>query len=251
MYRSVILDFLSMNRTQLNKFKFKQATISLLGRFNQKDISSLLLRADEIITYHVNEPRIYEKIYSFETFSQTICDMVVFTKQQIYLTKEQLTTINDPFYLKDIKLIDFNSIVLIPIIKNEDVLGTIIFYFDDFAKDFKCKQSDLLKLFNNLQEYQSNLYESQISNLLLDNEEFIKVVYPKNQSKCYIDNILKHKFHLKSNIIDLNEKSLSKRIEKEINSKKYHYVSNDIFDIYYINKYDYQQNNENFSLKSF
>ena len=102
MHRSVILDFLAMNRIQLNKYKFKQATISLLGRFNQKEITSLVLRPDEVVTYHVSEPRIYEKTYSFDVFSETICDMIVFTKQMIYLKKEELTSIKDPYYLKDI-----------------------------------------------------------------------------------------------------------------------------------------------------
>lgn len=81
MHRPVILDFLSTYRLQLNMHKFKFATISLMGRFNLKEVSNLVLRADEIQTYHVNEPRIYEKSYSFELFSKTICDMCVYTKE--------------------------------------------------------------------------------------------------------------------------------------------------------------------------
>lgn len=239
MHRSVILDFLAMNRIQLNKYNFKQATISLLGRFNQKEITSLVLRPDEVVTYHVNEPRIYEKTYSFDVFSETICDMIVFTKQMIYLKKEELTSIKDPYYLKDIRLLDFYSCMLVPIIKKEDVVGTIIFYFDDDAKGFKPKNSDLNKLYESLQDVSSSLYENEIYSKINENEDYIKIIFLKNDNKCFIDNQIKNRFHLKSNLVDLNNKVLKNKIFKEISSKKYRHVKSCTFDIYYISKFDY------------
>lgn len=248
MHRSVILDFLAMNRIQLNKYKFKQATISLLGRFNQKEITSLILRADEVVTYHVKEPRIYEKSYSFEIFSETICDMVVFTNQKIYLKKEEMSSIKDPFYLKDIKQLDFYSCVLVPITKNEDVVGTIIFYFGDDAKDFTCKQSDLNKLYESLQSSSSNVYEKMISTSISENENYIKIVILKNTNKCFIDNPIKNRYHLKTNVIDLSDKTLKNKINKEINNHKYRFISNEKFDIYYISKFDYHNPNQSFNV---
>ena len=141
MSRSVILDFLSFYRSELNKNKFKMATISLMGRFNIKEVSNLLLRADEVVTFHVNEPRIYEKTYSFEVFANTIADMIIYTKERIILKKEELTSINDPFYLKDITKIEFKSVLLCPIIKNDEVVGTIILYFDEYVKNMNLKQT--------------------------------------------------------------------------------------------------------------
>lgn len=248
MHRSVILDFLSIYRQQLNKYSFKQATISLMGRLNLKEVSSLLLRGDEVVTYHVNEPRIYEKTYSFEVFANTICDMVMFTKSEVYLTKNELSSVIDPFYLKDIQNIDFVSLKIFPIYKKEEIVGTVIFYFDQEAKAFKCKESDLLKLFNQLQEGFNLPFDNEVNNAIIQSEDFIKMVYFNKESKCYIDNFLKNKFHLKSNVINLDEDVLKKKLESEIKNKKYRFVKTDNFDIYYINKYDYKQANYNFDL---
>lgn len=248
MHRSVILDFLSIYRSQLNKYSFKQATISLMGRLNLKEISSLLLRADEVITYHVNEPRIYEKTYSFEVFSNTICDMVMYTNKEVYLTKNDLSNVIDPFYLKDITNIDFISLKIFPIFRKDEIVGTVIFYFNQDAKDFKCKDTDLLKLFNQLQDSFNIPFDNLVNNAIINSEDFIKMVYFNKESKCYIDNFLKNKFHLKTNLLDLSDDTLKKKLESEIKNKKYRFTKTDNFDIYYINKFDYKQANYNFDL---
>lgn len=248
MHRNVILDFLSIYRQQLNKYSFKQATISLMGRLNLKNVSSLILRADEVITYHVNEPRIYEKTYSFETFSHTICDMVVFTKTEVYLKKNDLSSVKDPFYLKDIKNIDFVSLKIFPIYLKEEIVGTIIFYFDKEAQDFKCKNTDLTKLFERLQESFNLPYERLVDESILNGEDFIKMIFLKNKNLCYVDSFLKNKFHLKNYVVDLTDETLKKKLLNETKHKKYRLVANDIFDIYYINKYDYKSITSNFDL---
>ncbi len=248
MYRNVILDFLSTYRPQLNKYSFKQATISLMGRLNLKEISSLMLRADEVITYHVNEPRIYEKNYSFEVFSHTICDMAVFTKKEIYLNKNDISGVIDPFYLKDIQNIDFVSLKMYPIIVKDEVVGTIIFYFDDLAKEFNCKNNDLVKLFDKLQNAFNEPYEHFVNNQIIDAEEYIKMVYFSKKNLCYIDNFLKNKFHLKTNLIDLSNEELKKKLEKETKNKKYRFTKSDNFEIYYISKFDYRINDNSFDL---
>lgn len=248
MHRSVILDFLSIYRQQLNKYSFKQATISLLGRLNLKEISSLILRADEIVTYHVNEPRVYEKTYSFDVFSNTICDMVFYTKSEVFLTKNELSSVLDPYYLKDIQLIEFESLKIFPIFKDEEIVGTVVFYFDDDAKSFTCKKSDLLKLFNKLQESFNNKYDDLVNNAIVNSEDYIKLVYYKKGSQCYIDNFLKNKFHIKTNLVDLNDTQLKKKLDNEVKNKKYRYTSTSEFDIYYINKFDYAQKSFKFDL---
>lgn len=242
MHRPVILDFLSTYRLQLNMHKFKFATISLMGRFNLKEVSNLVLRADEIQTYHVNEPRIYEKSYSFELFSKTICDMCVYTKDVICLKKENVSNILDPFYLKDISKLDFVSLCMFPIIKNEEVVGTVIFYFDSTVNDFSCKQSDLVKLFDNLQTVMGLNIENSVKNAIYDSEEFIKIIYLKDESKCYIDSYLKNKFHQKSYILDLSDNFLKRKLDREIKNNKYRKTLTKDFIIYYANKYEYQNN---------
>ena len=236
MHRPVILDFLSTYRLQLNMHKFKFATISLMGRFNLKEVSNLVLRADEIQTYHVNEPRIYEKSYSFELFSKTICDMCVYTKDVICLKKEDVSNILDPFYLKDISKLDFVSLCMFPIIKNEEVVGTVIFYFDSTVNDFSCKQSDLVKLFDNLQTVMGLNIENSVKNAIYDSEEFIKIIYLKDESKCYIDSYLKNKFHQKKYILDLSDNFLKRKLDREIKNNKYRKTLTKDFIIYYANK---------------
>ena len=61
----------------------------------------------------------------------------------------------------------------------------------------------------------------------------------KDNNKCFIDNQIKNRFHLKSNLIDLDNKVLKNKIFKEISSKKYRHVKSCTFDIYYISKFDY------------
>lgn len=241
MYRNVILEFLSTYREKLNNYRYKQMTISLMGRFGISDISSLILRPDEILTYHVKEPRIYEKNYSFETFSETICDMAVYSKEKVYLTKDNFTSsINDPFYLKDIRNQDFESIVLYPIIKNDEVIGTVIIYFDTDASKFQIKNNDLVKLFDSLQSSQGISINKKIDENILLNEEFIKIVMLKNTNKCYIDNYLKNKFHLKSNTISLSDSKIRSKINKETKNKRYRNIELEDYDVYYISKFDYK-----------
>ena len=248
MHRNVILDFLSIYRQQLNTYSFKQASISLMGRLNLKEISSLMLRADEVITYHVNEPRIYEKTYSFEVFAQTICDMAVFTKSEIYLNKNDISSVTDPFYLKDIRNIDFVSLKIYPIIIKDEVVGTIIFYFNDHAKEFKCKNNDLVKLFENLQNTFNEPYDKIVNDSIVNAEEYNRLVYFKEKNLCYIDNFLKNKFHLKTNIVDLSNLEMKNKLERETKNKKYRFTKSDNFDIYYISKYDYKYDDNNFDL---
>lgn len=248
MHRNVILDFLSIYRQQLNKYSFKQATISLMGRLNLKDVSSLLLRNDEVITYHISEPRIYEKTYSFEVFQDTICDMVVYTKSEVFLKKSELSSVKDPFYLKDIQNIDFVSLKIFPIYLKEDIVGTIIFYFDDDASNFKCKNNDLTKLFDKLQESFNKPYLEMIDKSILESEDFIKLIFLKNKNLCYVDSFLKNKFHFKAYTVDLKDESLKKKLLNETKQKRYRFVTNDIFDIYYINKYDYKSTTSSLDL---
>ena len=180
MYRNVILEFLSLYREQLNSYRYKQMTISLLGRFEISDISSLVLRPDEVLTYHIKEPRIYEKSYSFETFSKTIGDMIVYSKEKVFLSKNDITSsIEDPFYLKDIRNIPFQSIVMFPILKKEEVVGTIIFYFEEDASKFNIKNSDLVKLFDALQSSQGKNINHDINEMILENEDYSKIVLLK------------------------------------------------------------------------
>lgn len=241
MYRNVILEFLSLYREQLNSYRYKQMTISLLGRFEISDISSLVLRPDEVLTYHIKEPRIYEKSYSFETFSKTIGDMIVYSKEKVFLSKNDITSsIDDPFYLKDIRNIPFQSIVMFPILKKEEVVGTIIFYFEDIASKFNIKNSDLVKLFDALQSSQGKNINHDINEMILENEDYSKIVLLKNTNKCYVDNNLKSKFHFKNNLISLSDSKIKSRINKEIKNKRYHHIELRDFDVYYISKYDYK-----------
>ena len=47
--------------------------------------------------------------------------------------------------------------------EDEEIVGTVVFYFDDDAKSFTCKKSDLLKLFNKLQESFNNKYDVDVN----------------------------------------------------------------------------------------
>lgn len=249
MYRNVILEFLALYKEQLNKFEYKQLTISLMGRFEISDISSLVLRPDQVLTYHVKEPRIYEKEISFEKFSETIMDMTVYSKEKVHLLKENISScINDPFYLKDIRNQNFYSISLFPIIKKDEVVGSIIVYFNKDASSFSFKNSDLIHLFDALQSSQGNYFNLLINESIIKNEEFIKIVFLTNSFKCYIDDFLKQKFYLKTNKLLLNDIKLKSKINKEIKNKRYRHIHVNDFDVYYISKYDYNISSNEFDI---
>ena len=82
------------------------------------------------------------------------------------------------------------------------------------------KNNDLVKLFDKLQNAFNEPYEHFVNNQIINAEEYIKMVYFSKKNLCYIDNFLKNKFHLKTNLIDLSNEELKKKLEKETKNKK-------------------------------
>lgn len=235
MHRSLILDFLSKKRDQLNNFKFSHLSICMFGRLNHNDLSRLFLKSDEVIVYQVKEPRIYEKTYSLNNIEKTILDMVFFSKTKIYLRKEDFhEKMLDPYYLKDIREQNFVSMCLFPILKDEEVVGAMLFYFNDDAYEFSCSQNELEKVFCRLQDCFSLEIEREIDDAILKHENYQKIIFLKDYSKCFLDNRIKQKLRLNDNLINMNQNlSINKKINGEIRKNGYHQVEKERMNIYY------------------
>ena len=103
MYRSIILEFLSTNRTNLLENNYSQITLVLFP-YELKNIQKLENEISNVKVYHVKEPYTFLKEYDFSKLQNSIVEMVLEYKEIIKINKDDISfEISDPYYLKDIK----------------------------------------------------------------------------------------------------------------------------------------------------
>lgn len=234
MHRNIILDFLSSKHLELAACGYQQMTICQFGRVFPPSYLSLITKNDNVNVYHIKEPRIYQKEYSLETLTSTIIDMMFESKEMLILNYHDFSfTINDPFYLKDIRNLSFESLQIVPIIEEELLIGVIIIYYDKKNVKVEWKNNELVKLLNNLTSDECQMLENQIMNEI--NSKNAYAVMASNSETVYLNEPGRLAFKLAQNYYNLktnnSEISKIKRFMKHPLVKTFKYNN---LNVYYI-----------------
>ncbi len=234
MYRNVILEFLATKRKLLQNSSFFQMTICQIGTNYDDFLIKLINKEDLIHVYHVNEPRIYEKEYSFENLHNSIVMMVMELKQQVCFNYEALNfEMIDPFYLKDLKKINFKSLQAIPIFDNDEVCGVIILYYDSENQSLAFTNNELLKLLNELNLDKEKNIQNELAKAIINIDDYYIIAMSKDL--IYVNELVKQKLKITSSVLDRKTTSYIGRINNligQIGIKKIKYAN---LDVYYLN----------------
>lgn len=235
MYRNVILDFLSTKRKMLQNSSFLQMTICQIGT-NYDDLLIKLLNQEDLIRiYHINEPRIYEKEYSFEKLNNSIVTMVLELKQQVCFNYDSLNfELLDPFYLRDLKKINFKSLQAIPIFDNEDVCGVIILYFDTENQSLTFTNNELLKLFNELKLDKEKHIQNDLAKAINNIDDYYIIAMSKDL--IYVNDLVKQKLKITSKVLDRKTTTYIGRITNFISQIGIKKIKFENLDVYYLNQ---------------
>lgn len=235
MYRNVILDFLSTKRKQLNETSYLQVTFCQLGTKYDNMLTKLLNKEDLVKVYHVNEPRIYEKEYSFDYLVNSIVMMTIELKQEVCFNFESLNfELKDPYYLKDLRNINFKSLQALPVFEQDEVCGVVIVYFNEENQKVAFTNQELLKLFTNLNLDIEKGNQDRLENLITKYDDYYIVAM--NKDYFYLNNLTKEALKIKDNILVRSETSYIGRIMAFINQIGFNKTNYDNLNIYYLDK---------------
>lgn len=235
MYRNIILEFLSTKHLVLSENAYFQMTLCEIGcSYNESPIK-FVKKEDEINIYNIKEPRIYHKSYDYSHLESTIITMLMEIKNEITFNKSDLDfEMLDPYYLEDIRKIDFLSIQITPITKDDEIIGALIVYYNLENKKTKFTNNELVKLLNNLKNDRENDYLNSINDKIFkQNENYYLCIKGNN---VYLNELLQKKFKFSSKIVNLKDKDVHKKVYGFINKhgvKKFKYEE---LSVHYIEK---------------
>ena len=243
MYRSIILEFLSTNRSNLLENNYSQITLVLFP-YELKDIQKLNNDISNVKVYHIKEPYTFLKEYDFSKLQNTIIEMVLEYKETIKINKEDISfEIFDPYYLKDIKKQEFNSIELIPILSDNDLIAVSIIYSNNKNSSFNISNKKWNSLVSKLiSDEEKSIYEN-IEENIKNNEKWLYVV--KNNKKFFLNEELRKKHRFKNNIITEKEHDYYRlnKILQPMNK-----IVSDNKEIYYISNHLLKNENDNLEM---
>lgn len=233
MYRNIILEFLSTKHLELAKAESYQLTICALGHNYGDNLIKLTNNEDEISIYHIKEPRVYEKIISFNDLTNNLLMMAFELKSEIRFKKSELDfVLKDPFYLKDLSNQDFNSLLVTPIFDKDDMVGALITYFKSDNGYVKYTNNELLKLLHTLDIDKAQEYNDRVYKKIINEPSLMLVAYGGKQ--IYINDIVKNYLKAKSNIISQSDLKMEKDIKNLVNTIGFKKQAIEDLTIYYI-----------------
>ncbi len=235
MYRNVILDFLATKRKLIQETAYLQMTLCQIGTKYHNKLTQLIEKEDLVRIYHISEPRIYEKTYSFEHLANTIVMMVMELKQEVCFEIDALNfSLNDPFYLKDLRNINFKSLQATPIMEQGEVCGVVITYFGEPNQKITFTNNELLKLLANLNIDKETTICRELEKKITGYDDYYLIAM--NKSHIYLNDLTKKELHISSNILDRKETMYIGRIKtfiSQIGVKKIDFLG---LDVYYLNQ---------------
>ncbi len=232
MYRNVILDFVSTNQLTLLENQYTQMTLVLFSP-NDKNLSSLLKAKEELTIYHVKGHYTFQKKYGINFLENSIVEMVLEYNDRIKLLKEEISfSINDPYYLKDIREQKFTSIELVPVLEKESLVGVVLIYSDNVDSNVKISNQKWLTFINKLNVSVEEKLQSVVINDIVADSNLYSIVINNNKD-IYINDNLKKDYKLDSNILYAKDKSYNLILRLTYFMKK---IEKDNYVIYYLEK---------------
>ena len=147
-YRNVFLEFLINNRSS-------QIDAMTFVIFDKNDADGWIENKDLISLFHIKEPRTYYKELSFNDLYNTIVEDFLEIKTTEVLEVSKINKIYlDPYNKKAIFEFNFTHLIIVPVIKNEELKALCFIYAT--LKDNKCLINDrkIEKLYDELQKEQ-------------------------------------------------------------------------------------------------
>lgn len=229
MYRSLLLEFLSTNRSNLLENNYSQMTLVLFP-YENNNLLKLDNQYSNTKVYHLKDHYTFLKEYDIANLQNTIIEMVLEYKEPIKINKNDISfEINDPYYLKDIRNQKFESIELLPIIDNDNLVGACLIYSNNQNASFNISNKKLLTLVNKIIQDEEIEEVNNITNNIIDNEKFFYVI--KKNNSYYLNDECKKKYRFKNNLITEKDHDYL-RLKKTLNIMKK--IEKEDYEIYYI-----------------
>lgn len=237
MSRKAIIDFLLEQREYLLDNNLIYATICYFEKNYQTSILELDKKLDDAYIYHTNAKQVYDKKYSFSKIESTILGLFFGTKDIIKLKYSDLEKgYLDPYYLKDITNIKFNTLHIVPIYE-EEILGYALFYFKKEVVetvDLNKKLLNLMKKINNDELANAN---DIINNLILKKETYYIIANSNNNESTYwVNNPLMDYLKLDKNVFIPTSNLVIKKINKIQKHKLTTKINIDQYTFWYLRK---------------
>lgn len=231
MYRNVILEFITMNQQTLLNNNFSQMTLVLFPS-EYTNLSKIFNSNLQTKIYHVKNQYTFYKECPFEKLQNSIIEMVFDANDSICVNYQDITfSINDPYYLKDIKNLNFSSLEIKPITENNHLVAAIIIYANKQNAKFNISNKVLLSLVKKIYEDEEQNFINVINNDIINNENWFYVI--KKQNWYYINDTLSKAHHFYQKVIDDKHQDTI-RLKKILSVMKM--IEKDDYQIYYLSK---------------
>lgn len=226
MEREHILNFLAENKTELDKIHFLSCEIVLYGRENTNHPFQSFITYDGLFLYNVVLPRIYSKYESLDHMNDGILSLVneINTPKIIYHDDLLELGILDAFTKKDIDTLDYKVLYLIPVVKNNNHIASIIIFANKYDESFILDKGSITSLINKL----SVDAIDQLSNLI---KNTLGSIYENNYCLVRGDNMIM--FNNPINPVKLDKSP--KEINLFINDSNIKKVEFGVISLYYLN----------------
>lgn len=245
MYRNVILEFLNINQKVMRDNELLQMTIVLFPN-NNKTIDKIFKNKENILVYHIKDQYTFSKEYSFNNLNNNILEMALESNESFTANIEDFSfEINDPYYLKDIKNINFNSVEIIPVKENDEVISVVLIYSNLKNVSFKISNHKLVTFINKLNSDLQEEINKKVNELININENYYYVVKSIKSQQYFISDNLNKEYHFNESIID-KKSNLYPRLKKLLEIMKY--SSTDDFELYYISKNKLREKSDNLEI---
>lgn len=245
MYRTVILEFLHNNQKVLFDSKFLQMTMVLFPD-NLNSITKLFEEPELITVYHIKDQYTFLKQYTFDKIDNSVIEIALEYQERLTVNIEDLNfDVNDPYYLKDIKNINFSSFEIIPIKKDDEIVAICLLYSDMKNASFKLSNQKLLTFYEKLSIDCENTYIEQISKLINISENYYYIIKSLKNELYYLSDNFRDDYKFKLNVVSSNDVEFNK-IKKNILFMKY--TSNELCEVYYLPKSKLKEHHDNLEI---
>jgi hypothetical protein len=181
-YRNVFLEFLINNRSS-------QIDVMTFVIFDKNDEDGWIENKDLISLFHIKEPRTYYKELSFNDLYNTIVEDFLELRTTEVLEVGKINKIYlDPYNKKAIFEFNFTHLIIVPVIKNEELKALCFIYAT--LKDNKCLINDkkIEKLYDELQKEEIQSLKNEVYDYTSKQPYSLWVVFNKNSKAILFSN---------------------------------------------------------------
>ncbi len=240
MYRSVILEFLSTNSKVLLENNYSQMTLVLFP--NEYRNLSKLYKDDSLIKiYHIKDQYTFYKEIELSKLENSIIEMILDNQETININYNDISfEINDPYYLKDIRKLNFLSLEIMPILMDNKLTGILLIYSNNLNAKFKLSNKKVLNLVNKLYLDEELTFEDDIKDEIINNEAWYYVV--KKDNLYYLNDLISKSRRFSNNVINEKDKEVT-RLKKLLSGMKK--IIKDKVEIFYLPSKLFKVDNNN------